>query len=238
LGAGLDTLTLIESLLGSAHNDTLTGTAAANIIEGGAGNDTIDGQAGIDTASYASASGRVVVSLAIAGAQNTLGAGIDSLTGFERLTGSRFADTLTGNAAANVLNGLQGRDRLSAGDGNDVILGGAGNDTLTGGAGADRFVFNAALNAVNDLDNIADFVAADDTVQLENAVFTGLAAGTLDATAFHAGASAADASDRIIHDAATGALFFDADGLGGIGQIQFAMVTPGLALTNVDFLVV
>ena len=46
-----DTLTSIENLTGSTHNDTLTGDAGSNILEGGAGADTLDGREGSDTAS-------------------------------------------------------------------------------------------------------------------------------------------------------------------------------------------
>ena len=51
-------------------------------------------------------------------AQNTGGAGIDTLFNFENLTGSGFNDTLTGNADANTLNGLAGDDGLNGGAGN------------------------------------------------------------------------------------------------------------------------
>ncbi len=47
---------------------------------------------------------------------------------------------------------------------------------LVGGAGADVFVFNAALGATN-RDVVLDYVVADDTIWLENAVMTGLSAG-------------------------------------------------------------
>ena len=47
-GAGLDTLTSIENLVGSVFNDTLIGDANANIIRGGGGSDTIDGGGGDD----------------------------------------------------------------------------------------------------------------------------------------------------------------------------------------------
>jgi Ca2+-binding RTX toxin-like protein len=47
--AGKDTLSGIENLTGSSHNDRLTGNALANAIVGGAGNDTLDGSAGADT---------------------------------------------------------------------------------------------------------------------------------------------------------------------------------------------
>jgi Ca2+-binding RTX toxin-like protein len=69
-------------------------------LDGGAGNDTLDGGAGLDTASYATAASGVTVSLAIAGTQNTVGAGSDTLTALENLSGSAFNDLLTGDAGA------------------------------------------------------------------------------------------------------------------------------------------
>ena len=47
--AAEDTLTSIENLRGSAHNDTLTGNGSANVLEGGAGKDKLTGGAGADT---------------------------------------------------------------------------------------------------------------------------------------------------------------------------------------------
>ena len=78
----------------------------------------------------------------------------------------------------------------------------------------------------------------NDTIRLENAIFTGLAAGTLNADAFHIGAAAADAEDRIIYNSATGALYFDSNGNAAGGMVQFAKLTAGLSLTNADFVVV
>jgi hypothetical protein len=60
------------------------------------------GAAGSDTASYFDATAGLTVSLANAAAQNTIGAGVDTLLNFENLTGSNFNDTLTGNTAANI----------------------------------------------------------------------------------------------------------------------------------------
>ena len=75
----------------------------------------------------------MTVSLAIAGAQNTGGAGSDTLIGIENLTGSGFNDMLTGDANANVLSGGAGNDTLDGGAGNDTLDGGAGNDTAAYG---------------------------------------------------------------------------------------------------------
>lgn len=329
---GADTLTGSgedNKLWGNAGNDLLYGLAGNDILDGGLGDDLLDGGDGVDTASYASAGAAVTVSLALAGAQATGGAGSDTLVAIENLTGSDYADTLTGNALANTISGGLGNDTINGGDGDDVIngnagadtmtgglgndtfyvdnsgdvvietstggtadrinssvsysLGGtyveilsligstninatgnsqantlygntgantlngsggndlldgkAGSDTLTGGTGADIFAFTTALGATN-VDTITDFVVVDDTIQLENAVFTGLAAGALDANAFFIGAAANDASDRIIYNSATGALLFDADGNGAGAAIQFATLTTGLALTAADFVVV
>ena len=55
---------------------------------------------------------------------------------------------------------------------------------------------------------------------------------------FVIGAAAQDADDRIVYDDTTGALLFDSDGVGGAAAVQFAVVNTGLALTNLDFLVV
>jgi Ca2+-binding RTX toxin-like protein len=136
-GAGIDTLIDVENLKGSAFNDTLTGNAGDNVIEGGDGNDILNGGGngpGGDTASYAGAGAGVAVSLTAVGAQNTGGAGIDTLTGFENLKGSAFDDTLEGDA------------------GDNILLGGAGDDILIATAGTD------VLDGVTDpLGDIADF---------------------------------------------------------------------------------
>jgi Ca2+-binding RTX toxin-like protein len=121
-GAGTDTLSNFENLMGSIYNDTLTGDGNANVIEGGAGNDTINGAGGIDTLSYFHAGSAVTINLATTSAQNTVGAGTDTISNFENLTGSAYGDTLTGDGNANVIQG---------GDGNDTINGAGGTDTLS-----------------------------------------------------------------------------------------------------------
>ncbi|MBL8638662.1 MAG: type I secretion C-terminal target domain-containing protein, partial [Alphaproteobacteria bacterium] len=150
VGAGTDTLTGIENLLGSSYNDTLTGDANANTIEGGLGNDTLNGGAGVDTVSYSKATAAVTVDLSLATSQNTVGAGSDLLSNFENIFGSAFADTLKGNSGANVING---------GSGNDVLLGKGGTDTLYGGLGADSFKFD--VSAVGNIDTVKDFKLAE-----------------------------------------------------------------------------
>ena len=71
-----------------------------------------------------------------------------------------------------------------------------------------------------------------------NAVFTRLAPGALSAAAFHTGAAAPDADDRIIYNKATGALFHEYDGTGDGAAVQFASVQAGLTLSADDFAVI
>jgi Ca2+-binding RTX toxin-like protein len=131
VGAGTDTLSNIENLRGSGFNDILTGDAGANVLSGGLGNDILNGGAGIDTASYADATSAVTVSLAIATAQQTLGSGLDTLTGIENLVGSAFNDILTGDGSANTIEGGQGNDLIRGGGGDDTLYGGGNNDTVS-----------------------------------------------------------------------------------------------------------
>lgn len=129
----------VENVIGGSGNDTITGDGANNVIEGAGGNDTLTGGSGTDTASYAGAAAGVTVGLANGSAQNTVGAGTDTLSGFENLAGSTHGDTLTGSSAANTLSGN---------DGDDILAGGAGSDTLDGGDGADTADYRTAASAV------------------------------------------------------------------------------------------
>lgn len=136
------------SIAGGDGIDRLIGGAGNDLLEGGAGNDTLSGGAGIDTASFAHATAGVTVSLAISGAQNTGGAGSDTLSLTENLTGSSHADSLIGRSDANRLDGGGGDDKLSGGAGNDLLIGGIGNDSLNGGTGSDTASYAGAIAAV------------------------------------------------------------------------------------------
>ncbi|NWK95250.1 hypothetical protein DM806_06145 [Sphingobium lactosutens] len=235
-----------NKLVGLQGNDVLNGNDGADILQGGAGNDTLNGGAGVDTADYTDATAGVTVSLSASGAQATGGSGSDTLSGIENVTGSGFNDVFTGSSANNVmksgagndnLNGGGGDDTLDAGGGNDFLNGGSGSDTLTGGLGNDIFAFFNGLGATN-VDTIVDYAVANDVIELASAAFGGLPVGTLAAAAFQIGAAAADASDRIIYNSATGALLFDADGTGATAAVQFASISTGLAMTNAEFVIV
>lgn len=137
-----DIFTSIENLSGSAFADTLTGNAGDNVIEGGAGDDVLTGggnAAAGDTVSYANSAAGITVSLAALTLQGTKGAGFDTISGFENLTGSAFADTLTGDSGNNVISG---------GDGDDIVDGGLGDDTLIAGNGVDTLSYATAASGV------------------------------------------------------------------------------------------
>ena len=233
----------VINLTGNELVQTLLGNAAANVLNGGGGADTLRGYAGNDTYYIDNAGDTIIEAIgagsdtAITDVSYTLAAGVSvetlrtfgsGTTNAVNLTGNELANTLLGNAAANVLNG---------GAGNDTLRGYAGIDNLTGGAGEDTYVFTTALGPGN-VDLIHGYVVADDVIQIDNAVFTGLAAGALAAGAFRIGAAAADADDRIIYNSANGELRFDADGNGAGAAVLFADMSAGLAMTAGEFFVI
>lgn len=225
---------------GGSGNDTVTGGALADIILGGGGIDTIDGGAGGDAMTggdgsdiyYVDNVGDVVteatVNIAIGGTDRviasityTLPVNVESLTmvGTGPIVGN-------GNASNNFMSGNAQANTLRAWGGNDVFYGNLGNDWISGGLGQDYFVFNTAPGP-NNRDGITDFSHVDDTIRLENAIFTGLGltTGTLAAAQFHTGAAAHDADDRIIYNSANGQILYDADGLDGAAAVLFATLT-------------
>ncbi|MDD4855760.1 MAG: calcium-binding protein, partial [Sulfuricurvum sp.] len=105
------------------------GNELDNTIYAGIGDNIINGQNGHDTLSYINAASAVSVSLASTVQQATGGSGNDTVSNFENLTGSNFADILTGDTNANTINGGLGNDTIDGGAGADTMVGGAGNDT-------------------------------------------------------------------------------------------------------------
>jgi Ca2+-binding RTX toxin-like protein len=152
IGSGIDTLTSIENLIGSAFKDVLTGSSMANRIDGGSGNDVIKGGAGIDTLDGGEGSDIYLVTLladkTAAEITDTGTTGTDELrfaattagtltlldgdTGLERVvigTGTGASAATTGKVALNL-------DATSSANGL-TITGNAGNNTLTGSGFAD-----------------------------------------------------------------------------------------------------
>jgi Ca2+-binding RTX toxin-like protein len=244
LSAGADVETLRTTndtgiatidLTGNTSGNQIIGNNGTNTLNGGGGNDELIGRGGNDTYIVDS----TTVTITEAGGQGidtvrasvsfTLTAGADVETLETTSAAGTTAINLTGNGAGNTVRGNNG---------SNVINGGGGRDDLVGLGGQDHFQFDTALNAATNVDRILDFNVADDTIRLENAVFTTLAGGALSAAQFVTGTAAQDANDRIIYNSGTGALFFDSDGSGAAAAIQFAQLSSGLALTSLDFLVV
>jgi hypothetical protein len=118
-----------DTLYGGAGNDSLYGGAGNDYMDGGPGNDVIDGGAGWNVLSYGSAPSAVNVNLSLSGvAQDTGGAGIDTISNIQSLYGSAYNDTLTGGASDTAIYGGAGNDTIRGGPGNDNLFGGAGND--------------------------------------------------------------------------------------------------------------
>ena len=135
----------------------------------------------------------------------------------------------TGNSIGNLLIG-------SGGD--NVLDGGLDNDSLIGGSGDDVFKFSTALNPISNVDWIIDFSAADDLIQLSQAVFSSLSLGSLSDGAFCLSTEAITADSRIIYNSTSGVLSYDADGSGFASSIDFARISPGLGIDSSYFQVV
>ena len=131
-----DTVSEVEGAIGSAFRDTLTGDGDANFFIGMAGGDEMDGRGGVDLVNYVFSSAGVTVNL---DTQTTSGgdAAGDSITGFESVGGSGFADSLTGSSSDDSLFGIGGDDDLVGRGGDDTLIGGDGTDTFDGGTGTD-----------------------------------------------------------------------------------------------------
>ena len=129
------TLTSVEEIIATHHDDKLLGSNAGDDLSGGQGVDVIKGRGGSDTLS------------GDAGGDRLIGGG-----GWDTLYGGGGGDVLKGGGGQDTLEGQGGKDRLAGGGGADVLDGGGkadrleggkGNDMLTGGKGRDSFVFDA-----------------------------------------------------------------------------------------------
>jgi len=253
-----------DILLGDSGLDSLTGNAGDDYLDGGSGADTMLGGAGHDTYLVDSIGDRITdtggTDTVQASISYRLSAALEDLvlTGTDAIngTGNASANVLQGNENDNVLDGQAGGDLIVAGAGNDILLGraghdilvggdgddylygGIGHDQLTGGAGGDWFIFYTTLSATTNVDQITDFVVGEDEIRLSRGIFTTLALGDLNASAFRSGAgvsTAGDADDRIVYDSAAGHLYYDADGTGAKAAIKFATLTGAPLITEADF---
>jgi Ca2+-binding RTX toxin-like protein len=156
------------------------------------------------------------------------------------ITGNDGDNRLQGDSGDDRLLGKAGDDRLEGGSGDDWLDGGLGRDRLEGGSGDDLFYFGDLLGSSN-VDTIVDFNRHDDRFLLDNDVFVGLSAGSLQSAAFKVleWGSHVDSSDRILYNAQSGDLFFDRDGSGTTyDAIRFADIANKVSLSASDFLIV
>lgn len=219
-----------DVLYGGAGNDEVRGQTGDDFIDGGSGNDTLDGGVGYDILSYRTAKGGVAVNLLVVGAQNTLGAGVDSIVGFEGLEGSRYDDTLRGNNVSNEIDGGAGNDLIFSGAGSDILIGGVGNDTLNsagqtsdlliGGEGDDLLETSGGGNTLvggAGIDTISfSTVAGAVTIDLTAGTAQQDGSTTSDSFSQVENATGGAGADHIIGDAAANVL----DGLGGADDIR------------------
>ncbi len=214
--------------------DVLTGNSGHNILNGLTGNDVMRGGQGHDTYLVDSTSDIV---------EEATNYGTDSIKSTATFTMTLNTERLylIGSGAIDGT-GLAAKNDLIVGNNNaNKINGLTGNDILTGGLGADVFLFNTTLNAATNHDTITDYNVAADTIQLENAIFTLLAAtGTLASNLFEGTSIAGqNGSEIIIYDKANGDLYYDTNGAATAGGlVLFADVTNNTALTFADFVVV
>ncbi|WP_445577589.1 VWFA domain-containing protein [Pseudomonas sp. E141] len=216
-----------DILSAGSGNNALHGEAGNDLLYSGAGNDLLDGGTGNDTASYAHASAGVTVNLGLLAAQNTVGAGIDTLAGIENLVGSNFNDTLTGDSASNRINGGLGDDVLNGGGGDDVLIGGLGNNTLTGGSGADTFQWQVG-NSGHDL--VTDFTPGLDKLDLSQLLLgeNGSSASLDDYLHFSVTGSGASVMTSIDVSSTAGAAPNQTIDLAGVNLASYYGVTPGV----------
>ncbi|HWT13059.1 MAG TPA: M10 family metallopeptidase C-terminal domain-containing protein [Allosphingosinicella sp.] len=245
-----------DTLIGNDRHNVLYGGPGDDVIVGAAGSDTLNGGTGVDHMTGGTGHDTYMVNHSLDVVVELANQGTDTvqssrdytlLPHFEKLIltgtldisgrGNLQDNTVTGNSGNNFLNGGGGNDIIEGGAGDDVIYGSEGTDVLEGGAGRDRFTFNTVLGAGN-VDEILDFSTADDTIYLARYTFTNVGNTTgLSASAFRNGTAAADDTDRIVYDSATGRIFYDADGAGGAAAQLFATVDAGTALTHNDFII-
>ncbi len=225
-------------LTGNALAQTINGNAGANMLNdgGGAAADTLRGLGGNDVYVVHN-SGAVIVEAGGQGTDSVLtsvdyvlknGISVETL-GTTSATGTSAID-LTGNSIGQTLRGNAG---------SNVIDGKGGADTLTGFGGKDFFVFSSAIGASSD--TVTDFNVTDDTIRLENAIFTKLTnTGALNTAFFRSNSTgtAVDGNDYVLYDNTDGKLYYDADGSGAGSKIHFATLTSAPAVTNLDFVVI
>ncbi|HTV68209.1 MAG TPA: calcium-binding protein [Rhizobiaceae bacterium] len=163
LGFGNDTyrggITGLDTVFDGDGADFVDLAGGSDYAYAGAGNDVLRGGAGLDTLSFSfesydgygiaivSSGPGITINLAMTTAQNFGRFGVDTITGFENVTGSGGNDKIYGASGANILAGEVGNDLIEGRGGNDEIYAGPGADIVVGGPGADTIFLLTADNA-------------------------------------------------------------------------------------------
>jgi len=106
---------------------------------------------------------------------------IDTLSGFENVTGSAGSDVIIGSSGANSISGAAGLDYIDGGAGNDTINAGTGADYVIGGAGTDTIVMAAGDSIARTAETITEaLTVAGETITFGNGVdqISGFVSGT------------------------------------------------------------
>jgi len=235
--ANVENLTLTGNGLingtGNSLNNKITGNSNNNILDGKTGKDTMIGGAGDDTY-YVDNIGDVVT--------ETVNHGIDTiittLSTYSISAKSNIENLIYSGISNAILKGNTLANSITGGTQNDSLKGGLGNDILTGGSGKDHFIFNTAINSTTNVDTITDFKHGADKLEFSKAIFKALGPiGTIDTTAFISGdfTNGQDATDRIIYNTITGALYYDADGSGAKASVEVAIIGVNSPHPNITF---
>ena len=198
-------------LVGAAGDDVLTGGSFINTLDGGAGADIMIGGVDADYYHVDNAGDQVIEAPVddIIGKWDTLYASIDyTLAAGQEVEYMRVAD----GASGLHLTGDELAINLFGGNGGDTLTGGAASDVLTGGAGVDTFEFSSQPGTGN-IDTVADFVGANETIRLDSTYFAGLL-GTLTAAQFSLNAPTGTLP-QIVYNTASGALSYASAGTPG-----------------------
>jgi len=153
---GTDTLSNINFVVGTSHNDTIIGSNSGLFeqFDGGLGNDYIDGGTITATAAnrvtYAGASASVNVDLSQGNA--TGGAGTDTLVNINFVRGSDYGDQITGSDATAYSETFDGRGGV------DVIDGKGGTDWVRFELATTGVVVDLAANKAQDGQGNTDLV--------------------------------------------------------------------------------
>jgi Ca2+-binding RTX toxin-like protein len=250
---------LADTIIGGSGADTLNGKSGNDILTGGAGADTFLIDSGNDSITdfgygqdnLSVTSGNTIeidIYQSWIATSKTINNGNASLNshGFNLnlsavKSGNGF--DLTNTSAQASFIGSQKNDVLNGGTGIDTLNGHLGNDTLVGNSGADIFVFNTKLNATTNVDTIEGFEQGTDIIHLDDAIFSKLKNINLSADNIYVVNDVRDVNgknDFLVYNTSTGALSYDADGIGSKAPIQFATLLLGVGqdLSSSDFLII